>query len=113
AAGDAAIRAVAKAIRTVTRPVDLLFRWGGDEFLVLMFGIPETLARQRLESLNSLLQETKLPNVRGPLTITVSHGLSLFNTVSDLHRAIDNADEGMYRLKAMKRQKQTKAASFN
>jgi hypothetical protein len=77
-----------------------------------MFGIPETLARQRFDSLNSVLQETKLPNVRGPVTITVSHGLSLFNTISDIHRAIDNADEGMYRLKATKRQKATRAA-FN
>ena len=57
AAGDAAIRAVARAVRTVTHTDDMLFRWGGDEFLVLLFGMPEQLVRQRLDSLNSLLGE--------------------------------------------------------
>ena len=36
AAGDAAIRAVATAIRSLIRADDLLFRWGGDEFLLVL-----------------------------------------------------------------------------
>jgi len=35
--GDKAIRAVARAVRSLIRADDMLFRWGGDEFLVLMF----------------------------------------------------------------------------
>jgi diguanylate cyclase (GGDEF)-like protein len=35
-AGDAAIRAAADAIRRLLRGTDLLYRWGGDEFLVLL-----------------------------------------------------------------------------
>ena len=37
-AGDEAIRSVANAIRKRIRADDLLFRWGGDEFLVVMPG---------------------------------------------------------------------------
>lgn len=99
AAGDAAIRAVARAVRTLTRADDMLFRWGGDEFLVLMFGMPEELARQRLSSLNSLLASTRLPNLASPVEITVSHGLSSFQKMADLQRAIERADEAMYRSK--------------
>ncbi len=40
-AGDKAIREVAGAIRSVIRADDLLFRWGGDEFLVVLVGLPE------------------------------------------------------------------------
>ena len=44
-AGDAAIRAVASAIRGCIRADDLLFRWGGDEFLVVLFGVDEVETR--------------------------------------------------------------------
>jgi diguanylate cyclase (GGDEF)-like protein len=98
-AGDAAIRAVAKAVRTVTRADDMLFRWGGDEFLVLMFGISEALACQRLDSLNDLLARTSLPNGASKAVVCVSHGLATFDTKTDLHDAIEKADEAMYRSK--------------
>jgi diguanylate cyclase (GGDEF)-like protein len=47
-AGDAAIRAVATAMRSCIRADDLLFRWGGDEFLVLLLNVSELDARKRL-----------------------------------------------------------------
>ena len=99
AAGDAAIRAVARAVRTVTRAEDLLFRWGGDEFLVLMYGMPEPLAHQRLGSLNSVLEHTQLPNAASSIALRVSYGLASFGAMTDLHQAIDKADEAMYRNK--------------
>ena len=40
-AGDEAIRSVANAIRKRIRADDLLFRWGGDEFLVVMPQSPD------------------------------------------------------------------------
>jgi len=99
AAGDTAIRAVARAVRTVTRADDMLFRWGGDEFLVLMFGISEPLARERLDSLNSLLSQTGLSDAGPTVAVAVSHGLSTFDAKTDLHQAIEKADEAMYRSK--------------
>jgi len=77
----------------------MLFRWGGDEFLVMMFGMPEQLARKRLDSLNRLLAETALPSVGRTIEISVSHGLSSFQAMADLHEAIEKADEAMYRSK--------------
>src|SRR5205823_2263991 len=40
AAGDESIRAVATAIRSIVRAADLVIRWGGDEFLVILIGLP-------------------------------------------------------------------------
>lgn len=98
-AGDAAIRAVAHAARSLIRADDMLFRWGGDEFLILMFGMPEAEAERRFNSLNSLLTMTPLPSVPHPVNLKVSHGLASFHALDHLDQAIEQADEAMYRHK--------------
>lgn len=94
AAGDRAIRAVAGTVRSIIRADDLLFRWGGDEFLVLMFGMPETMARQRLEKLNARLAQAQADDARN--AVSVSHGLAHFDTLAELQQAIEDADASMY-----------------
>src|SRR5258705_12396420 len=56
-AGDKAIRAVARAMRSLIRADDMLFRWGGDEFLVLLFKLPVNEASRRMMSLNDVLEK--------------------------------------------------------
>ncbi|HEX8069598.1 MAG TPA: GGDEF domain-containing protein [Pyrinomonadaceae bacterium] len=99
AAGDEAIRAVASAVRALVRADDMLFRWGGDEFLLLLFGLPEPEARKRMEFLNTPLAETRLQRVAAPVAITVSYGLAGFATLADLQQGIEQADSAMYRRK--------------
>jgi diguanylate cyclase (GGDEF)-like protein len=103
AAGDAAIRAVAGAVRQLVRADDLLFRWGGDEFLVALFNMTEDEARRRLAGLEALLSRVPVPGSPEPLAITVSLGVAPFTTVKELERAIETADERMYRAKLAKR----------
>ena len=95
-AGDKAIRAVARAMRSLIRADDMLFRWGGDEFLVLMFKLPEEEAVRRLNELNRILEENCRQWTGMPISVTVSHGVAGFDSLSDLSIAIENADLGMY-----------------
>ena len=95
-AGDKAIRAVARAMRSLVRADDMLFRWGGDEFLVLMFKLPESEASRRMEKLNKILEENCERWIGLPLTVTVSHGVAGFNSLTDLGHAIELADQEMY-----------------
>src|SRR4029077_4626304 len=74
--GDAAIRAVARSIRSVIRADDLLFRWGGDEFLVLLVGLSEAEARLRLTQLNAALLQTSLGEAEEPIDPCVSYGVA-------------------------------------
>jgi diguanylate cyclase (GGDEF)-like protein len=99
AAGDAAIRAVAKAIRSIIRPDDMLFRWGGDEFLVVLFNVNEQEVRRRIDGLNDLLDKSVLPGQTRPVSISVSYGLSSFLSKDSIERAIEAADDAMYRRK--------------
>ena len=94
--GDKAIRAVARAMRSLVRADDMLFRWGGDEFLVLMFSLPEPEAQRRMEKLNALLEENCRRWTSVPITVTVSFGVAGFGSLTDLGTAIEAADKAMY-----------------
>jgi len=94
--GDKAIRAVARAMRSLVRADDMLFRWGGDEFLVLMFKLPEAEANRRMEKLNTILQENSERWTGMPVTITISHGVAGFQSLTALATAIESADKAMY-----------------
>ena len=94
--GDKAIRAVARAMRSLVRADDMLFRWGGDEFLVLMFNLPQEEALRRLEKLNLILEEHGGRWTSVPITVTVSYGVAGFNSLTALGPAIETADKAMY-----------------
>jgi len=103
-AGDAAICEVARAIRSAVRPDDQLYRWGGDEYLILMFGIPAAEARGRIEGLNQRLASVTLPGASEPVAINVSYGLSPFAETASVERAIECADRAMYACKLERRE---------
>ncbi|HEV3258167.1 MAG TPA: GGDEF domain-containing protein [Gemmataceae bacterium] len=103
--GDAAIRAVARSIRSVIRADDLLFRWGGDEFLILLVGLGETEARLRLTELNSALLQTSLGDTDEPIDLCVSYGVATFREPASLERTIELADREMYNHKQSRKAK--------
>lgn len=94
--GDKAIRAVARAMRSLVRADDMLFRWGGDEFLVLMFKLPQPEASRRIEKLNKILAENCERWIGQPVTVKVSFGVAGFTSLTDLGQAIEQADKAMY-----------------
>jgi len=107
--GDKAIRAVARAVRSLIRADDMLFRWGGDEFLVLMFKLHEDEAGRRMRSLNEILAKNSEQWTAAPIKITVSSGVAGFQSLSGLGQAIEEADRAMY--ESRKRNRRTAKAS--
>lgn len=103
AAGDDAIRRVASAVRATVRADDLVFRWGGDEFLVILFGLSEADVRSRLASLNDSLRMP--PSGAIDVPVTVSIGVSQFDDVTELTNAIEMADRAMYEAKKVARRR--------
>src|SRR5260370_20928472 len=87
--GDKAIRAVARAVRSLIRADDMLFRWGGDEFLVLMFKLHEEEATRRMQSLNDILESNCEQWIAETVKIRVSSGVCGFQSMNDLGRAIE------------------------
>ncbi|MHC5081917.1 MAG: diguanylate cyclase [Planctomycetota bacterium] len=102
-AGDLILAGLADIFKNTSREIDVVCRWGGDEFCILM---PETsgeAARIRAERLRGLVEGTEFANPEAPetpLRITISIGVSDISkkilTPGDLVRA---ADEALYRSK--------------
>jgi diguanylate cyclase (GGDEF)-like protein len=107
--GDKAIRAVARAVRSLIRADDMLFRWGGDEFMVLMFKLDQKEARRRMEKLNAILESNAEKWISAPAKVSVSVGVWGFVSLNDLGAAIEKADQAMYSTKQERRAK----AEFN
>ena len=98
-AGDMAIRAVVGAIRNLMRAEDLIYRWGGDEFFVIMVSMNAEMARERMNVLERMLTDIRIEGMDAPLTIRVSFGFNDFSDAWNLEQAVKSADEEMYRRK--------------
>jgi diguanylate cyclase (GGDEF)-like protein len=103
AVGDIVIRTVVRAIREIIRAEDLIFRWGGDEFFVIMISLDAEMAYARMDNMERLLSNVKIEGVAMPLSIGVSHAFENFADLSDLEATIKRADAGMYRQKQIRK----------
>jgi len=100
-AGDHALCTVADALRQYFRPTDMIARYGGDEFAVLL---PDTLMDQALEIAERVRAAVGgNPGERtGPddgAGITVSIGVAERKASDTLESLINNADAALYRAK--------------
>ena len=99
--GDEALRAVAHALRTLTRPYDMCLRYAGDEFVLLLTGCgAEDAARRRLELKQAIEEiEFALPDGR-VIPLAVSVGAAVFPDDGDtLEAVLEVADSRMYKEK--------------
>jgi diguanylate cyclase (GGDEF)-like protein len=96
-AGDTALQAVGRAIDSAVRERDLSFRYGGDEFAILL---PRTRASQAMQIANRVRHAIKQhPIVAG--TLTASAGVACHPIHADDKAAlISAADAALYRAKA-------------
>ena len=96
-AGDVVIKKMAELVKKNTRSSDLVGRYGGDEFLVLITSTTEDQAVSFAEHLRKKISTTQIaiPGTEVPLRITISGGLSIFPThgqsTIELFRAADDA----------------------
>lgn len=109
AMGDAALVAITKVLAKVVREGDIVARWGGEEFLILL---PET----NLESavalavrLQNAISEIRLPSGSKEITFTASFGVAHKNKHENLENVISEADNFLYQSKNTGRNKITSA----
>jgi diguanylate cyclase len=98
--GDDVLRAFAQAMRTVLRESDVVARWGGEEFLILLTDTDEVAAGLSLERVRTHLREAEVVAYAPELRPTFSAGLVRMMGSEPLHHCIERADRALYRAKA-------------
>lgn len=100
AAGDLVLAAVAEGCRAHVRDSDLLARFGGEEFLVLMADCTVETAHEIVERLRLAVAAARVPTIRGEISVTASFGIATVDPrITDLETAIRLADEALYEAK--------------
>jgi len=106
--GDKAIWTVAAAIKKLIRGDDTLIRWGGDEFLVILRGMDEELAKKRFYMLPAKIEEVRQSQSQAPRAykkfLAASVGITPFSTRLPFDIAIETADRVMYERKKAHKQ---------
>lgn len=99
-AGDQLIRIAGERLSSLTREKDILFRWGGDEFTIILENIDTlddvaTISERIIKGMSSPISIAKQE-----LVITTSIGIAVYPNDSDSSEAlIKNADAAMYHAK--------------
>jgi len=98
--GDEVLRNFAQAATTVLRETDVIARWGGEEFLVLLNDTHASHASIGLDRLREHLERTLLVPTQPDMHPTFSAGLTSYSLDEPLHSCIERADRALYRAKA-------------
>lgn len=101
-AGDAVLRAVAKALAAQARPGDILGRFGGEEFCMALPSADVDTAGRLLEDLRSAVSSLDVQVGEHVVSVTISIGICP-DRQNDLHTMLLHADRALYTAKAQGR----------
>lgn len=98
--GDRALCYLADTIKAQIRTDDWIARWGGDEFVLVLFNLSPEKIRERLQVIKQKLRESHLitPD-QVPLPLTYSAGISALRPTDTPNSAFERADQTLYRVK--------------
>ena len=93
--GDKVLEKIGKIVgQCIRQKVDSGYRYGGDEFAVILIGVKADRASEIAERIRGLVERSKLGD------ITVSIGLAEYNADKDIKHFIKSADDAMYLAKS-------------
>ncbi len=105
-AGDIVLRTISNTLTQSLRPRDLVGRWGGEEFLVIVKALHGTI-EEIAERCRRLIAESAVRVENETLRITVSVGATLIRQGDSADSAVKRADNLMYQSKVSGRNRTT------
>ena len=93
-AGDAALITTANIIKKYIRKTDILIRYGGDEFLLILPSIKKHIFEDKLKLIQEKIHDAVVPNYE-KMQLSVSIGGAIFRE-GNIEDAVASADRQMY-----------------
>lgn len=95
--GDVILKETAKIIKDSLRQIDLVSRYGGEEFSIILTETDRTGAMLAAERIRHSLESRHIRAYDEDLKVTISVGVSVFPSHGrDIHELIDKADQALY-----------------
>ena len=91
--GDEVILLISQKMKQFFRSSDLLFRFGGEEFVVILEPIPDEMAQRTFDCFRNTIAEHHFPQIG---TITVSIGFARITKNDHSHVILERADKALY-----------------
>ncbi|MEW6460464.1 diguanylate cyclase [Pseudomonas sp. zjy_8] len=98
-AGDEVLQRFARQLRDKLRQSDILCRWGGEEFILLLKNTDRQAAHDLAEKLRQQCAEQRYAIAGQTLLVTASLGLSQWQPGESLHSLLGRTDRALYRAK--------------
>ncbi|NIB41302.1 GGDEF domain-containing protein [Pseudomaricurvus alkylphenolicus] len=99
ASGDEVLREVAQGIVAVTRQTDLTFRYGGEEFVVVLNKTDAEGARVIAERIRLFVEKLRVETHNELLQVTISIGVSSLQAEEEKNSLFQRADKALYNAK--------------
>ena len=103
AGGDEVLRTLAREMLSALRMSDVLARWGGEEFVVMLSDSRAALARGGVERLRERVLGLRFEIEGRPLAVTISAGLAEHHAGETTAQTLERADRALYEAKAQGR----------
>ena len=100
-AGDMALKTAVNIVRSCIRQTDALVRFGGDEFLLVLPGIPSDILQAKLEQIRAAVQQATVPGYPH-FRLSLSIGGTMQAITDPMENAVRRADRLMYQAKCRK-----------
>ncbi|MFG0583797.1 diguanylate cyclase [Pseudomonas sp. zjy_9] len=98
-AGDEVLQRFARQLRDKLRQSDILCRWGGEEFILLLKNTDRQAAHDLAEKLRQQCAQQRYAIADQTLQVTASLGLSQWQPGESLHSLLGRTDRALYRAK--------------
>ncbi len=98
-AGDVALQNIAKQLKKGVRSGDIICRWGGEEFLIILANAPLEVAHKRADQFRKIIESSTFAYNEIHYQLTVSIGVSQIEKSTSAISILNNADQKLYQAK--------------